>query len=259
MIKIISGYTGVGGSTVALIELTNQFNARGLVTCLYGNQPEPRDHCVFVNRTTTDIQPHDIVLYHCLAPQHRPPARTVILLSHEKMWFPVARTNPYWDNVVFLNEEHRQWHNRYTGPSVVIPNFQPKLVPVDKPALNMVAGVIGLSHRKCPHISIERALADGCEQVLLYGDTSEVNYFEYKVQPLLGDKVKLMGFTHDRQAMYNSIGRVYHSSTEEIASLVKDECQLTNTMFYGNEHASHIVTNLTNDQIFGMWKQLLTI
>jgi len=36
MIKIISGYSEKGGSTIALIELTNELNKRGFDTIFFG-------------------------------------------------------------------------------------------------------------------------------------------------------------------------------------------------------------------------------
>jgi len=57
--------------------------------------------------------------------------------------------------------------------------------------------------------------------------------------------------------MYNSIGRVYHSSNGEVACLVKDECHYTNTKFFGNEQTTHEVSTLNNDEIFLLWKEVL--
>jgi len=59
--------------------------------------------------------------------------------------------------------------------------------------------------------------------------------------------------------MYNSIGRVYHSSKGEVACLVKDECWLTNTKFFGNEETNNIVSPLSNDEVFELWKQTLEL
>ena len=66
-----------------------------------------------------------------------------------------------------------------------------------------------------------------------------------------------MGFANNKQEMYDSVGRVYHSSNGEVACLVKDECQYTNTKFFGNEQTQHIVSDLNNDQIFELWKNVL--
>jgi hypothetical protein len=59
--------------------------------------------------------------------------------------------------------------------------------------------------------------------------------------------------------MYNSIGRVYHSSKGEVACLVKDECYLTNTKFYGNKETENEVSKLNNNEILTLWKQTLSL
>jgi hypothetical protein len=56
--------------------------------------------------------------------------------------------------------------------------------------------------------------------------------------------------------MYDMIGKVYHSSKGEVACLVKDECYLTNTEFYGNQETNHEVSLLTNQEILNLWKTL---
>ena len=61
---------------------------------------------------------------------------------------------------------------------------------------------------------------------------------------------------NDKQKMYNMIGKVYHSSKGEVACLVKDECYLTNTEFFGNEETNHEVSKLTNNEILQLWKNL---
>jgi hypothetical protein len=70
------------------------------------------------------------------------------------------------------------------------------------------------------------------------------------------DEVELIGFSNDKQSIYDSIGRVYHSSKGEVACLVKDECELTNTKFFGNEETSNEVSTLTNNEIINLWKNL---
>ena len=78
-------------------------------------------------------------------------------------------------------------------------------------------------------------------------------------KPLLNDNIEIVGFSNDKQSMYDSIGRVYHSSKGEVACLVKDECWLTNTKFFGNEETNNIVSPLSNNEIFELWKKILEI
>jgi hypothetical protein len=76
---------------------------------------------------------------------------------------------------------------------------------------------------------------------------------------MVDTKIILMGHSTDKQKMYDSVGRVYHSSKGEVACLVKDECYLTNTKFFGNEETENKVSKLNNDEILKLWKQTLTI
>ena len=99
-------------------------------------------------------------------------------------------------------------------------------------------------------------MADGCTKIKLFGHISDENYYKMYVEPLMTDEIELVGFSNDKQSMYNSIGRVYHSSKGEVACLVKDECELTNTKFFGNEETNNEVSKLTNDEIINLWKKI---
>lgn len=126
--------------------------------------------------------------------------------------------------------------------------------------LDLVAGVIGsFDFNKQTHISIQRALDDGCEKVLLFGNVSENEYFNTYVKPLLSEKVILVGFIEDKQKMYDMIGRVYLSSLSEVASLVRDECFITNTKFFGNAATEHNGEILTNEEIMKLWVNTLEL
>jgi hypothetical protein len=67
------------------------------------------------------------------------------------------------------------------------------------------------------------------------------------------------GYINNKQQMYDMVGRVYQSSISECASLVKDECYLTKTKFYGNENINHEVTNMANEEILNKWIKLFNI
>ena len=75
----------------------------------------------------------------------------------------------------------------------------------------------------------------------------------------MNEKIEHVGHVTDKQKMYNSIGRVYHSSKGEVACLVKDECYSTNTKFYGNSETENEVSKLTNEEILTLWKSTLVI
>jgi glycosyltransferase involved in cell wall biosynthesis len=262
MVKIVSKISHEGGSTIILINLTNLFNSKGIDTTFYGPHDFHMDKCKSKKLDELKFQKDDILLTHHIPFEKRPPVKRVVLSSHEKWWFEVADYPVHWDTVVFNHEEQRQYHNRYNGPYVLIPNpkdFYNPLYVIDKPEKEMIAGVIGsIDSRKQTHLSIERALDEGCEQVLVYGRVLDDEYYrkhcrKYYYHP----NVKFMGQSDNKQEMFNSIGRVYHMSTGEVSCLVKDECHYTNTKFFGNEQTLHQVSNLTNDEIFLLWKDVL--
>ena len=262
MVKIVSDISIAGGSTIILINLTNLFNSKGIDTTFYGPHDFHLDKCKSKPFKDFRFEKNDIIMSHHLKFDKRPNVKRIVLACHEKWWFEVADTPIYWDTVVFNHEEQRNYHNRYQGPYVLIPNpkdFTNPLYPKDKPELDKVAGVIGnIEERKQTHLSIEKALDDGCEKVYVYGNMMDEKYYnkyvkKYNHHPY----VEIKGLVTDKQKMYDSIGRVYHLSSGEVSCLVKDECKYTNTKFFGNEQTEHIVSDLTNDEIFLLWKDVL--
>ena len=256
-IKIASGWSEKGGSTSALIDLTNELNKHGHETTFYGPHAWHLDKCNSGMIDNISISEDDILICHFLRLPSRPNAKKVILHCHEKWWFKVGEVPQYWDTVVFLHEQHREYHNDYVNEFTIIPNLKPDLKANSKTNLDLVAGIIGsIEDRKQTHTSIQRAMADGCTKIKLFGHISEQNYYDKYVLPLMTDNVELIGFSTDKQAIYDSIGRVYHSSKGEVACLVKDECYLTNTKFFGNEETDNEVSTLTNDEIITKWINL---
>ena len=261
MIKIVSGYSEKGGSTSAFIDLTNELNINGIDTTFYGPHSWHLDKCksgILDNSFVVD--PNDILVCHFLQLPSRPNAKKVILSCHEKWWFKVGEIKQYWDTAIFLHDAHREYHNAYKGDFTIIPNLKPDLKPIDKENLDLVAGIIGsIEDRKQTHLSIQRALADGCEKIKIFGHIGDEPYYEKYVKQLLNDKIEIVGFSTNKQEMYNSIGRVYHSSKGEVACLVKDECYLTNTKFFGNEETENEVSKLSNIEIIDAWEKILEI
>jgi hypothetical protein len=256
-IKIISGYSEKGGSTVAQINLTNLLNNNGYDCIFYGPGDYHIDKCKsgYSNEITFDED--DILLCHVINFKERPPVKKVIYCSHEKWWFDFSKVFWYWDEVIFLHQNHKDFHKNYTGNYSIIPNLKENLILKNKKELDLVAGVIGsIEDRKQTHISIKRAMSDNCEKILLFGQIGDEKYFERYVKPMIdNEKVILVGHTTDKQYMYDSIGRVYHSSKGEVACLVKDESYLTGTKFFGNEETENKVSELTNDEIIKLWEE----
>lgn len=257
MIKIATGWSNKGGSTIALINLTNELNKYGIETILYGPHEWHLDKCKSDLIQNIVINQNDVLITHFLPLLGRPNAKKVLLSCHEKDLFEVGKIKQYWDEVIFLNENHRNYHKDYSGKFSIIPNLKSDLKQTNKIGLEKIAGVIGsFDENKQTHVSIQRALADGCEKVLLFGEPKG-EYYEKYVKPLCNENVIIMGFNENKQEVYNMIGCVYHSSKSEVACLVKDECYLTNTIFNGNENTNHEVSKLTNEEIINEWLKII--
>jgi len=256
-VKIISGWSGPGGSTTVFVNLTNYFNSNGLDCTFYGPQDWHMSRCRSDKLSELKLEEDDVLICHYINFAQRPKVKKVLFACHEKWWFDFSKVTTFWDKAIFLHEEHRNYHSNYQGNSAIIPNIKEELRPSDKSGIDLVAGVIGaIEDRKQTHVSIKRALDDDCEKVLLFGNIQDPGYYHEKVKPLIDDgKAVHSGYAKSKQKMYDSVGRVYHSSKGEVACLVKDECFSTGTKFFGNEETQNTVSHLSNEEIFSLWKE----
>lgn len=251
----------MGGSTFAFINLTNALNEAGYETILYGPHEWHLDKCK--SGLLKDFKPSstDSLIVHFLQLQSRPQCKNVILNCHEKDVFEVSNIKPFWDKIVFLNEKQRKYHSNYYGSYNIIPNLKEKLIKKTKDkGVEKVAGVIGsIDPNKRTDMSIMRALNEGYEKVIVFGNVSDVYYYNSVVKPLIDehDNVFECGFVSDKEKMYDMIGAAFLSSKSEVASLVKDECETNGTKFYGNKATEHDVIGLTNDEIIKEWIKTL--
>ena len=264
MIKILTGYSDKGGSTVALSNLTNSLNESGYETIMYGPHDYHLGLCKsdkLTENVINDLTDDDRVITHFLQLPSRPKGKVVVLSCHEKWWFDVGGIKQHWDKVIFLHNNHQKYHHKYKGGFSIIPNIKEPLTKGDKTELDLVAGVIGsIEDRKQTHLSIQRALKDKCEKIYLFGKVGDVGYYNSNVKPMLSlPKIIEYGYTEGKQEMYDMIGRVYHSSKGEVACLVKDECHSTGTKFFGGEETENIVSDLTNEEIIEKWKTVLKL
>jgi hypothetical protein len=258
-IKIITGFSEKGGSTFAFINLTNQLNDAGIDCTLYGPHKWHLDKCKSDLLINFRFEPNDNIVSHFLNLGARPDVKRIILSCHEKDLFKVWEVQQHWDEVVFINETHREYHNQYKGDYTIIPNLTQNLLKSDKSDVEKIAGIIGsFDYNKQTHVSIQRALNDGCEKVYLFGEPN-TDYFNQYVKPLCNDKVIVVGFMDDKQKMYDMIGKVYSSSLSEVASLVKDECILTGTEFVGTNSTSHENIYWGNEKIINEWKKIFKL
>ena len=160
----------------------------------------------------------------------------------------------------FVSTSQRQWQ-QYSGKSVVIPDNVCELQPVKITDENKnIAGVLGtILPAKQTHISISRALEDGKRMVRIYGNIGDQNYFDSKIRPLLSDRVTYHGHLYDKQAMYNSISCVYHSSVSETFGLVKAESMKACIPFSGTTGCDISIDVLPDSTLFELWNDFLLL
>lgn len=257
-IKIISGHSERGGSTTSFVRLINKFNEIGFDATFYGPHDWHLDKCKSGLLKELVFEEDDIIIAHFLNLPQRPQVKKIILSLHEKNLFDFSKVNKFWDSVIFLNQEHKNYHKSYSGDFDIIPNLIEKLEMSEKQNLDKIAGIIGtIDFNKQTHKSIQRALNDGCEKIYLFGTITDNDYFHNEVETLLSEKVILYGFVEDKQKMYDMIGRVYLSSISEVAPFVKQECESTGTKFFGNSVTDFHDKSMTNEEIIEKWKRVL--
>jgi len=263
MIKVLSGFTGPGGSTVAFNNLVNLFNDNGMDACLYGPQEWDGINCNF-KKEEPPIGLGDTVIYHFRMP---PTTRCskLILSCHETELFPIKnymnsrgfyqqRLSP--DAIHFVSEFQKRWHD---VEGVVIPNVVSKYKPVDSNLKGpRSAAIIGsIDRNKRVHKSIQRALEDGHSDIRLYGAITDGDYFHKEVLPYLGGKVSYKGVINDMREVYNAVQDVYHSSTIETFNLVKAECKYANVNYHGDVESDTQAEYWPNEKILESWNTLL--
>lgn len=260
-IKIISGHSERGGSTTVFITLTNALNKAGIDCTFYGPHSWHLNKCKAGLIYDATFEAEDIFITHFLPFKKRPPVKRVIHACHEKGLVDFSKIKMYWDEVVFINETQRLFHSNYTGPYSIIPNIKEELLPRSKTDLDKIAAVIGtIDFNKQTHASIERALNDGCKEVHVYGTiTDQLYYDKYVKDKFKNPRVIYKGYQDNKQLIYNSVGRVYHSSLSESDGLIRYECHQTNTKYFGTSATSHAMTTLTNEEILNLWKGVLKI
>tara|TARA_R110000751_G_scaffold208684_2_gene312543 strand:- start:142 stop:957 length:816 start_codon:yes stop_codon:yes gene_type:complete len=231
-VKIVSGWSSHGGSTVAFVRLCNALNATKEYNCtFYGPHDWHLHQCQADHLQNFSPESDDIVLCHFLDIKERLPVKKQYLVMHEKSGYLVGDKYKCHDKVVFLHEPHREWHKTPKENSLIIPNFFEEFTRKD-PGISRgdIAGIIGsVEPRKNTHIAIKRALSKGHKKIFLFGTILDKAYYAKAVQPFLDahpDIIEHKGFVENKQAMYDSVDIVYHWAVEEIACFVLGECEL---------------------------------
>ena len=296
MIKIISGYTQPGGSTIAFINLCNEFNQHGLDCIFYGPHSWHMNKCRSKDIEEFSIERGDSLIVHFLnskSPHHleakcrswhltkykKKMARlaslprqlisrlrsseihSCIFSCHEKEVFPLRNKNyQHYEKIHYVSQQQQEWQ-AVRHPYFICPNVLNDLKE-SKGDVSRVAGIVGtILPNKQVHVSIERAMEDNMKKILIYGNIGHKQYFEKKIRPYLDqypDRIELLGFCNDKQAMYDSISDVYHSSISETWGYVKGECELTKTQFHGNS-STNGYRFMSREEILKVWVRELRL
>ena len=262
-VKIISGWSNPGGSTVAFINLCNLLNDNGIECSFYGPHDYHLNKCKSDKIQNFKLKEDINLIIHFFNPnwETRPPIKGKLIYScHEKDVFPVKSFNyKIYDSIHYVSKPQMEWHN-IDHPSFIIPNLLDELKPTK--CKERIAGIIGsIDRNKQTHISIERAIQDGIKKIILFGNITDINYYREEVEPLMnkyfiGNPI----FIEDKQSMYDMISDVYHSSISECLSYVKRECMSIGINFHGNESTNNEgYTNISNQEILEKWKKELEV
>tara|TARA_R110001583_G_scaffold29368_2_gene102903 strand:+ start:1657 stop:2454 length:798 start_codon:yes stop_codon:yes gene_type:complete len=260
-VKIISGFSNTGGSTYFFIRLTNLLNRHGYDCTFYGPHEWHLDKCKsgYIggpprSRDSASTYPTDIVVSHFIDLKLGPvKAKKHILSCHETNLFDLKTQDlSKYDLVQYVSQSQKDWHG-VDKESVIIPPLVDK-VNWKTPKTN-TAGVIGsIDSHKQTHLSIQAALNDGYDEVLVYGNVGEWTYVE-KIQSILEDpRVRLMGSMDDKDQMYSTVDVVYHNSKRETFGLVEAECTLAGIPFVGPRNNPEI---LEESEILERWDEVL--
>ena len=259
-VKILSGWSNPGGSTVHHIELTNLFNSSGISCVFYGPHRWHLNKCEGALLDDYSPTPDDILITHFMqvSLEDIEIVKQHILSCHETNLFPLKDFEilPY-DFIHFVSNSQKEWHG-VDHPSVVIPPVIDRFEWVS-PRKNR-AGIFGsVDAHKQTHVSILRALESGYEEVYIIGSQTDPKYFEQLITPLLGETVKYFSHMNDRKNMYNKVDAVFHSSERETFNLIKAECNLNGIPYYGLSSADSDGEMLEKKEILEKWKQNLKL
>ena len=250
-VKLVSGWSNPGGSTVHHIGLTNLLNENGIDCTFYGPHEWHMDKCKSAHISECKLTVHDTLISHFI----QVPTTNVkkhILSCHETNLFPLQQIpTAGYDVIQYVSNFQREWHG-INHPFKIIPPRVEKIKWKFTPS--QCAGVIGsIDEHKQTHKAIQQAFDEGFDRVLLYGQITDLPYFEKYIQPLMG-RVEIRNHVDDKEAMYGSVEAVYHASKRETYGLVEAECKLAGVPYRGVENSPEI---LTDEEILERWKSVL--
>jgi hypothetical protein len=257
-IKIVSGWSNPGGSTTAFINLTNALNQYGIETNFYGPHDYHLQKCSGKKITDLTISKNDNLISHFIE-LGNVMARKHIFSCHETDVYPLSpRVLTPYRKIHYVSRWQQEWH-KVNKPYFILPNILEDLKPNKKPK-EKIGGIIGsIDRNKQTHISIVNALNDGCEKILLFGNITDVEYYNSWIKNYIEDKLNYgnvyhVGHVEDKQEMYDSVTDVYQSSMRETWGYVKGECLLTSTRYHSNAATNNFWT-LPTEEIIKRWEK----
>lgn len=297
MIKIISGYSYPAGGTLALVNLCNEFNSRGVACIFYGPDNWHVDKCksglleefspeiddIIIVNDVPLWSPGDLAHVNPLVKRNRRRQFLASLQEISKKYLPAGSTSNYkllltcqgggaHPSIFFRLSRFHKIHFtappsnalkrffRMAYPTFSAPNFSSALNKSEHKPVK-IGGVIG-SIKKSNNIvaAIEHALLDGMEKIIIFGSMKDPQYYYDKIAPLTityHGKIKYAGFMDNRQKMYDAVSDVY-SAVHKPWSVVSHECAMTHTRFHAPGW-SGAEDGRSNDQIFDIWKKELSL
>jgi hypothetical protein len=279
-VGIISGWSNVGGSTECFVNLTNALNKDGISTVFIGPAHYHVDRCNgIVFSPNVDNLSFKNIISHFI---NYPPLDNKfwkdsnhIVSCHETSVNPVFKRYQsqikagLFDYFHFVSEDQLQYQLEVCNikrsnkmkiiPNLIDPSLENWGLRHDKICgrSGKIAGIIGsIDTNKNTHVSIEKALADGCNIVNIYGMITDNRYFSTMIEPLLKNpKVKYMGVQPRKNMIYNCITDVYHYSLNETWGYIKAECQTLGIPFHSFDKKPLKI--VSEGDILRMWKELL--
>lgn len=236
--------------------LVNLFNSKGLDSKLYGPHSWDGINCNF-SKGFPKIDKDDVVIFHFLAPYKIPKCSKLILSCHETQLYPIkslVSKGLKYDDVHFVSEFQKEWHG---VDGKVIPN------PIEDIRISTcdsnVAGIIGsIDRNKRVDVSIKRALKDGHTDIRMFGNISDMEYFQNDIVPLMDGRVSYRGVFADKQKIYDQVSCVYHSPKLETFNLIKPECKKAGVAYHGHEGNDTQAEYWDNERIYEEWESLIT-
>ena len=263
MVRIVSGWSNPGGSTVAFINLTNLLNDNGINTTFYGPHDWHMGKCKSEHSSRLDItDEEDILIAHFIPLKDQKfPLKKVVLSCHETTLYPLKDVPLQGVDIVhYVSGWQKDWHG-VDHPSVIIPNIVDVIERKGTHRRGSVGIVGSIDSHKQTAIAIEEALKSEPKdtRILIFGNVSNKEYYKEEVKPLLrkNKRVRIVGKYDDKTTMYNMVDAVYHASKNETYGLVKHECELHGIPFNDIFGSSNHSERWSEEKLLEAWKEVL--